>query len=154
MWVRDALTPADLDEFRSLVREYAAALEIGHCFITLEDELSALPGAYGSPGGALLIGGVTDETSGCVALRPLSATDCEMKRLYVRAGARGSGLSQALVRALLDRARSAGYSAMCLHTLPARMPAAARLYASFGFRSIPPYEADPVPGSAYFRLTW
>jgi ribosomal protein S18 acetylase RimI-like enzyme len=43
-------------------------------------------------------------------------------------------------------ASGAGYILMLLDTLPA-MRAAQRLYARLGFRDVPPYRRNPVPGA-------
>ena len=50
----------------------------------------------------------------------------------------------------MDRARSAGYSAMLLDTLD-EMEAARELYATLGFIEVPPYYYNPIPGAHYLK---
>ena len=129
-------TPELLEATRQIFREYAQALGIDLCFQNFDAELAALPGDYAEPGGALLLAYCDGELAGCGALRPLPEADeanaCEMKRLYVRRAFRRFGLGRLLAEALIDRARSRGYSAMLLDTLD-DMEAARELYASLGF---------------------
>ena len=73
-----------------------------------------------------------------------------MKRLYVRPRFRGFGLGRALAEALLEQARSAGYSAMLLDTLD-DMESARELYETLGFEEIPPYYFNPIPGAHYLK---
>ena len=146
MTIRPA-NPADLDEIRAMLREYAAWLEVDLCFQNFEQELAGLPGDYAPPRGRLLIG----EGAGCVALRAIDAEICEMKRLYLRPVYRGSGLGRRLVQAIIDEARSAGYQRMRLDTMP-KMDSAQRLYASFGFREIAAYRYNPEPGARFLEL--
>jgi ribosomal protein S18 acetylase RimI-like enzyme len=86
-----------------------------------------------------------------VALRPLRAGACEVKRLYVPARFRGHGLGRKLLQAAIADARQTGYSEMYCDTLP-DMQEAAKLYDSSGFTRVEPYSDRPTPGAIYFRL--
>ncbi|ABM93150.1 GNAT family N-acetyltransferase [Methylibium petroleiphilum] len=148
-------TPELLEATRQIFREYAEALGIDLCFQNFDAELAALPGDYAEPAGVLLLAYCDGELAGCGALRPLLESDeanaCEMKRLYVRRAFRRFGLGRLLAQALIDRARSRGYSAMLLDTLD-DMEAARELYASLGFEEVPPYYYNPIPGAHYLRV--
>ncbi len=143
-----------LDECALIFREYADSLGVDLCFQDFERELAGLPGAYGPPGGQLLLAIVEGAIAGCGALRALPDCDypnaCEMKRLYVRPAFRGFGIGRVLVQALIDAATRAGYSSVLLDTLD-EMEAARELYASFGFEEIPPYYFNPIAGAHYLK---
>jgi putative acetyltransferase len=146
MIIRPA-TPADLDDIRLMLREYAAWLEVDLCFQNFEQELAALPGDYVPPRGRLLLA----EGAGCVALRSIDDETCEMKRLYVRPEHRGSGLGRQLVLAIISEARGIGYRRMRLDTMP-KMDRAQGLYAALGFREIAAYRYNPEPGARFLEL--
>lgn len=154
--IRSAASEADVAAARALFEEYAAALDVDLCFQGFAQELASLPGAYAPPRGRLLLAGAQSAPIGCVALRPLpadgAATEtCEIKRLYVRPAARGTGLGAALARAILAEARTIGYREARLDTL-ASMTAAQALYASLGFRECAPYYHNPLGGTVYMAL--
>jgi ribosomal protein S18 acetylase RimI-like enzyme len=141
---------ADADDFdvvRSLFREYAGSLGVDLGFQGFEEELAALPDGYD----AVLVAGIDGEQAGCVGVRPFGDGICEMKRLYLRPSARGTGLGRALAEAAIARARSLGYERMRLDTLPA-MAAAQELYRSLGFVEIEPYRHNPVAGTTFLEL--
>ena len=151
-----AETPEDLDAIRELFLDYVSAPGWESGFATylaqqaFETELAELPGSYAPPTGALLIARVDGQPAACIAAKPLEPPDiCEMKRLFVRPQFRTLGLGESLVRELMTLARAAGYRRMRLDTLPS-MVAAQRLYRRLGFREIPAYCSNPVPG-AHFR---
>jgi putative acetyltransferase len=142
----------DLAQVRRLFRAYAEWLAVDLCFQGFERELAELPGAYAPPAGRLLVAGVAGDVIGCVALRPLEPGICEMKRLWVEPGFAGRGIGRALAEAIVEAARALGYERMRLDTIPERMPAAQHLYASLGFREIPPYYHNPLPGVVMLEL--
>ncbi|MFM1856934.1 MAG: hypothetical protein RLZ83_2243 [Pseudomonadota bacterium] len=148
-------TPALLQQARALFLEYAGQLGVDLCFQGFDAELAALPGDYAGPAGQLVLALVDGEPAGCGAFRPLPEADyvdaCEMKRLYVRRPFRRFGLGRLLAEHLLDRAFEAGYSTMLLDTLD-DMEAARQLYETLGFREIPPYYYNPVPGAHYLKV--
>ncbi|MBS0243907.1 MAG: GNAT family N-acetyltransferase [Proteobacteria bacterium] len=150
--VAQAASPSDIDAARSLMLDYARRLGVDLCFQGFEAELSALPGAYAPPRGALLLArDAIGRAIGCVALRPLPDDGvCEMKRLYVTPDGRGLGLGRALVEAMLRRAADCGYREMRLDTLPS-MHAAQALYRTVGFEEMPAYYQTPIPGTVYLR---
>ncbi len=148
-----AATLQDIADCATLFRAYAGSLGIDLSYQGFESELSALPGAYAPPHGALLLARSTGgEAIGCVALRPIAPVGCcEMKRLYVAPQGRGLGLGKALVEAVIGEARRIGYREMRLDTLP-DMAEAIALYRRLGFEDIPPYYDTPVAGTIFMAL--
>jgi GNAT superfamily N-acetyltransferase len=138
---------SDADEVRTLFREYEAALPFALDFQGFDAEVAGLPGAYAPPRGALLLA----RGAGCVCLRPIDEATCEMKRLYVRPSARGTGLGRLLAEAIVAEARRLGYAHMRLDTVPG-MDSAQSLYERLGFYEIPPYRPNPIPGARFLEL--
>jgi GNAT superfamily N-acetyltransferase len=139
------IAPArDLTTVHELFLEYAASLGVDLSFQNFDDELAQLADFYE----CILVAG---DAEGCVALRRIDERVCEMKRLYVRPSARGTGLGRALAEAVIAEARSRGYTTMRLDTLPS-MRSAMALYEELGFVDIAPYRFNPVDGSRFMEL--
>lgn len=142
---------ADIAEVQRLFREYALWVGVDLSFQDFERELAELPGDYVSPTGVLLVARVDGAVAGCVAAHQWRKRICEMKRLFVRDGFRGSGCGRALVESIIAWARKAGHQRILLDTLPA-MEQAQRLYLRLGFQEIAPYRPNPVPGARFLEL--
>lgn len=132
-----------VEHARTLFAEYHAWLGEVVCSRSLGAETAALPGVYSPPRGTLLLAldVSTGEPLGTVGVRPFSETgdECEIKRLYVRDVARGSGLGRALAEAALSAAADTGYRTALLTTLPGSMELALAMYRRLGFEQCDPF---------------
>ena len=138
---------AGVEEARELLREYASTVGVDLEFQGFARELETLESYYE----LLLIARWSGELAGCVALRRIDERHCEMKRLYVRPSVRGHQIGRALAERVIVEARSRGYEAMRLDTLPT-MSGAMRLYEELGFVDIEPYRYNPIEGSRFMEL--
>ena len=96
------------------------------------------------PDGIFLLAQLDGESVGCGGLARFDASTAEIRRMYVVPEARGRRIARAVLDALLDRARGAGYARVRLETGFAQQ-AAIRLYEQAGFTPIPcwgPYATD------------
>ena len=147
-----ATAPEDVAAIRLLFEAYAASLPVDLDYQDFSAELDGLPGKYATPKGALLLarGAIP---LGCVGLRRLPQEGCcEMKRLYVRPEARGTGLGYALALAAIAAARRIGYRELRLDTLPT-MSTAAMLYERIGFAPMAPYYTPTPAGTRFMALS-
>jgi putative acetyltransferase len=146
-----------IPDVRAMFIEYAQSLGIDLGFQDFDRELAELPGEYNRVlgKGCLLVATMDERPAGVVACRPwhhhIENAICEMKRLYVRPDHRGTGLGEALARAVIDEARRLGYAKMRLDSLPF-MEKAIRLYESLGFQRIAPYRQNPIEDSVFLEL--
>lgn len=131
-----------------MLREYVAWIGLDLAFQEIEEEIDDLPGEYDEPTGALLVAEENHHLVGMIALRPLSGSICEMKRLWVRPEGRGRGVAKELVTQILEQARHLNYDEIRLDTLP-MMTNAQSLYESFGFDDIAAYYKTPIAGTRF-----
>lgn len=111
--------------------------------------------ALRSPGMSFFSAWDGDAVLGCAALKMLNDQDVELKSMRTAQAARGQGVGAAMLRHVIEQARSRGAKKMLLETgahdffAPAR-----RLYQRHGFTSRGPF-ADYVddPLACYFELT-
>ncbi len=143
-------TIEDTDNIRALFREYQQWLGVDLCFQGFEEELTTLPGKYAPPDGAILLAVENDEIIGCVAIRPITEQQAELKRLYLRSAYQGQGIGKQLFHKAMSRAKTIGYQSVVLDTLPT-MQSALYLYQAYGFREIEGYYHNPHPGTKYYR---
>lgn len=128
-----------------LRQHYADKLDLINEYFDPQDfsqELSSLPGKYAMPEGQLLLALQEQQPVGCVGLRKLDTQNCEMKRLFVSTEFQGQGIGHALVKELIQGARTQGYTTMRLDT-GIHQTQARKLYQSFGFKQIQPYYEVP-----------
>ena len=140
-----------LNKVGQLFKEYANSLNIDLCFQDFDQELDELPGKYEEPDGRLYLALLNDKEVGCVALRRFNDDSAELKRLYIRNGYRGLGISKLLIKRVIQDAVDIGYKNILLDTLDTMKPAIT-LYESFGFKEIDAYYDNPIEGAKYFRL--
>lgn len=149
----EATSAEQIEQVRNLFSEYRSQLPVEYCFRSFDAEIAGLPGVYAPPKGALLLATVVGQPVGCVGLRPFPRNgSCEMKRLYVRPGFRGSKLGKQLVERVLREAVLRGYSSMRLDSHPPTMQAAVEMYRKLGFREVGPEPLEPVEGLIYMEL--
>jgi len=149
--IRNVAGEDDLRAIRALFQEYWDSFGFTPCFQDFGAELAGLPGKYQTPRGRLAVAWVEGEPAGCIALRPVDASRCEFKRLYVRPAFRGTRLGKALLEWLIGEARSAGYREMVCDTMPV-MEQALAMYERIGFERTGPYVPDATEGAIYLRL--
>jgi putative acetyltransferase len=75
---------------------------------------------------------------GCGGLRERDASHAEIKRMYVRPGHRGSGVSTAILQRLEQEGRQRGYDRLVLET-GVKQPDAMRFYEREGYTRIPAF---------------
>jgi GNAT superfamily N-acetyltransferase len=136
---------------RVLVEEYVGSLDLDLSFQNIAAELEHLAMEYGPPSGAFFLAEEDGHCLGCAGVREFSTGVGEVKRLYVRAIARGRDVGRLLAERVLVESRALGYRRLLLDTLPS-MSAAQSLYVSLGFKPTAPYRFNPVPGTRYLEL--
>jgi GNAT superfamily N-acetyltransferase len=94
------------------------------------------------PAGVFLVAFLDDVPVGCGGVRMLSPVRGEIKHLWMRPAARGSGAGRALLGELESRAAELGATEIVLDTNE-RLAAAQSLYRSSGYVDVEPYNDNP-----------
>jgi GNAT superfamily N-acetyltransferase len=100
-------------------------------------EIEELKPACSGPHSAFLA--VDERAVGCVAVRRFDTRTAVVRHLFVEPSARGAGAARALVTAAIEFAKNGGCERVVLDTAKKYLPAAYRLYLSFGFTECEPY---------------
>jgi GNAT superfamily N-acetyltransferase len=100
------------------------------------------PALFTPPAGVFLVVELDGAPVGCGGIRMLSPERGEIKHLWMRPAARGTGLGRALLVELESRAAGLGATEIVLDT-NARLEAAQALYRSSGYLDVEPYNDNP-----------
>ena len=146
------------DEIKSLFTEYTEYLVENDVefkkYLEIQkydNEIENLEDKYGVPWGRLYIAFYENQVAGCIALRKLNETECEMKRLYVKPEFRNKGIAKMLVEKVISDSKEIGYSSMLLDTLPF-LQTAIKMYKKIGFYEIGCYNDSPLDNTIYMKL--
>jgi putative acetyltransferase len=121
---------------RALIEELDAELRELHGEAQAAYEaLNLLP-----EGSVCLILGDMGKDLACACFKPLSETEAEVKRVFVRRESRRGGLARSLLESLEAEARRRGIRSLRLETGRSMAPGIA-LYRSLGYAEIPNYGA-------------
>ena len=100
-----------------------------------DDDLHEIWAVYLEAGGEFLVGVLDGRVVAMGALRRVSTTEAEVKRMRVEPGLQGRGYGQVLLDVLHRRAVELGYSTLSLDTT-LHQKAARRLYEANGYREV------------------
>jgi putative acetyltransferase len=144
--IETASQPPDRDEFDRLLHEYYRRIfeDLEAHGVTLsfgiEDAIADFwqnVAAFLPPEGMLCLArGADGRLLGCGTLRRVGPETGELKRLYVRPEARGTGLGRALVQARLDAAARLGFRRLVVDTVRTTH-AMQKIYRDLGFVEVP-----------------
>ena len=146
------------DEIKSLFTEYTEYLVENDVefkkYLEIQkydNEIENPEDKYGMPWGRLYIAFYENQVAGCIALRKLNDTQCEMKRLYVKPEFMNKGIAKMLVEKVISDSKEIGYSSMLLDTLPF-LQTAIKMYKKIGFYEIGCYNDSPLDNTIYMKL--
>lgn len=157
--IREASSKADFDHARRLMwgfydwcmeryKDLPGSADAYFQGPEFESELSALEKIYAAPEGSVLLAELDGRIVGTVALKTIGTGISEMKRFFIDPACQGGGVGMRLAIALLDLARTRGFSTMRLETGELQHEAAA-LYRKLGFTDIETYSGVPPALAAH-----
>lgn len=150
--IRRAEFPIDSAAVLDIWREFIANSPVNLDYQNNEVEFATFTEKYAAPYGCVLLAEADGVVEGCVAMRQVTATICEMKRLYVRPEARGKRLGRDLAEQLIAEPRAVGYREMRLDVQAKFLLAVRQLYADLGFVEAEPIAFNPIPGASFLGL--
>lgn len=126
----------NIQDVKMLFKEYSLIGGAEICFVSFEKELSNLQEVYALPNGSIIVAYYENLPVGCVALKSINETMCEMKRLYVKPEYRKLGIGEHFIKTIIKISKDIGYEYLSLETLPEIMENAIRLYKRHGFEEV------------------
>lgn len=149
--IKAARTPREFEDARKLITEYVTWLGFDLAFQNFDAEMANLANMYNPADGGLFVAYLNHMPVGVAGLRRFSATDAEVKRMFVSDAAKSKGIGKQLLRTCIETARTLGYTTIKLDTA-AFMHAAIKLYIDHGFTEIEAYRFNPHDHARYFEL--
>ena len=131
-------TNKDSEEIITLISEVLEEYGLPLFLETSDAELRDIWGNYLAAGGMFKV--LEDDRGkliGTVAIRGINSRVCELRRMYLRSDSRGKGLGKYLLMEALFKAKSLGFSQVCLDT-SSSLKEAIGLYEKFGFKPTQP----------------
>jgi len=125
---------SDAETVRELFVDYSHIKGAESCFVSFDKELNDLAGFYA--GGAILVGYEDDRPIACVAIKKISDTTCEGKRLFIKPECRGKGYARIMLKAMTDKASELGFEEVEFTTKPEVMSVGYGLYKRMGFEEL------------------
>ena len=122
----------------TLIDELLAELTSRYADREDDEATSFSPKDVTVPRSVFVVATLNGQPAGCGALRPINREVAEIKRMYVRKEARGTGVGRAILVELERLAADFGYARVVLET-GVRQPEAIALYEARGFVRIPNY---------------
>ena len=125
---------SDSEIIKELFVEYSHIKGAESCFVSFDKELNDLTGYYS--GGAIMVGYEEGKPIASVAIRKISDTACEGKRLFIKPEHRGKGYARIMLKAMTDKASELGYKELLFTTKPEVMSVGYGLYKRLGYEEL------------------
>jgi putative acetyltransferase len=142
--------PADRHAIEALVFSVLADYGLRGDPEGTDRDLADLDGVYLKSGGTFdVLIDEAGEVVGSVGLARVSATTCELRKMYLAASVRGQGEGRRLLLHALARAKQLGFRRVELETASVLREAIA-LYVAHGFKPFTPAHLSPRCDCAYY----
>ena len=125
---------SDTEIIKELFVEYSHIKGAESCFVSFDKELNDLAGYYS--GGSVMVGYEEGKPVACVAIKKISDTTCEGKRLFIKPEYRGRGYARIMIKAMTDKATELGFKEVVFTTKPEVMTVGYGLYKRMGFEEL------------------
>lgn len=145
-----ALEPIVLEFFRIICGSLKSDFDVHLPPEEPTAQMMAIPEKFIPPLGRGFVAENDGALIGMIFLKPLLDQKFEVKRLYLRAEARGLGVGKMLVRHVVRVAQELGASDLYLDTIPS-LKAAISLYEAEGFVAIEPYAGSEIAANDLLR---